>query len=68
LVRPIVICLEDLEPGADLGTSLLSAFADSVTEDDLKLLADELAEIPDDQARRYSEILLTGLKGAAYEI
>jgi hypothetical protein len=65
LVRPIVICLDELEPQSDLGLNLLFAFADRSSQDNLEHLADALATIPADQAKRYADILLGGLRGDA---
>jgi hypothetical protein len=68
VVRPIVVCLDELETGIDLGTSLLFAVAEAATPNDLDQVANELADIPGDQALQYAEFLLTALQGtAAYE-
>ncbi|MCD0442254.1 hypothetical protein LO763_01265 [Glycomyces sp. A-F 0318] len=63
LVRPVVICLEELEPDSDIGVSILRAFTDNVTENDLRQLSAALADLPADLARQYAGIVSTGLQG-----
>lgn len=66
-VQPLVICLEELDSDADLGSAMLCAFIDGDRTKELEDLAEALADISEDLAKRYAGILLDGLQGEAFK-
>ncbi|THV41311.1 hypothetical protein [Glycomyces buryatensis] len=69
VMRPIVICLEELEPGDDMGFMLLFALREKASRGDLEQLWREINTVPEDLAKLYADIVGVGLFGTdSYEI
>lgn len=68
-MEPIVICLNELKPGDDMGLMLLFALKDNPTRAELERLCRELNTMPPELAKQYADIVGVGLFGTdAYEI
>jgi hypothetical protein len=69
VMRPIVVCLEELEPGDDMGLMLLFALSDRASREDLEHLWRAINTVPASLASQYADIVGVGLFGTdSYEI
>lgn len=60
-MRPVAVCLGDIEPGDDLGLGLLHALSGKMPAGDLKGVANRLAALPFDQAEWFAGVVDVGL-------
>lgn len=69
VLRPIVVCLEELEPGDDMGLMLLFALSEKASKEDLEQLWRAINTISPERASQYADIIGVGLFGTdSYKI